>query len=121
MELLTDADFKALSNPGVESLQLVSPHNSKSTRVTITKVTVAPGAEQPRHEHECSEQIWIAVSGNGKLLLANGQSAEFKEGQVARFADGITHGFVNDSKAPFVYLSVTSPPVDFAYAYASEA
>jgi mannose-6-phosphate isomerase-like protein (cupin superfamily) len=121
MELLTAERFNALSNPGVESLQLLSPHNSSSTRVTITRVTVAPGAEQGRHAHATSEQIWVAVSGSGTLLLARGTSAEFAAGQVARFANGDVHGFKNTGAVPFVYLSVTSPPIDFSYAYKREA
>ena len=121
MELLTSEHFKVLANPGVESVQLLSPHNAGSTRLTITKVTVAPGAEQPRHMHASSEQIWIAVSGSGTLLLAADAVCEFKEGQVARFADGDIHGFRNSGPGPFVYLSVTSPPIDFTYAYKSEA
>lgn len=117
MEFLTAEHFKSLSNPGVESVQLLSPHNSTSTRVTITRVTVAPGAEQGRHSHGSSEQIWIAVSGVGTLLLADGASSEFGEGQVVRFCDGDIHGFRNTSSQPFVYLSVTAPPIDFSYAY----
>lgn len=117
MELLSPIHFRTLSNPGVESLQLLSPHNSRSTRVTITQVTLAPGAEQPRHEHAASEQIWVALHGAGQLLLADGATAEFTAGQVARFADGVTHGIVNTGAEPFVYLSVTAPPIDFTYAY----
>ena len=121
MELLTPEHFKVLTNPGVKSLQLLSPHNSKSTRVTITRVEVAPGAEQPRHAHQSSEQTWVAISGVGSLLLSDDTIAEFKEGQVVRFADGDVHGFRNTGTAPFVYLSVTSPPINFSYAYTSEA
>jgi quercetin dioxygenase-like cupin family protein len=121
MEFLTTDDYKSLSNPGVESLQLLSPHNSSSNRVTITKVVVAPGAEQPRHRHESSEQIWLAISGVGTLLLSGNAEKAFQEGQVVRFADGDIHGLINTGAQPFVYLSVTSPPINFSYAYGNEA
>jgi mannose-6-phosphate isomerase-like protein (cupin superfamily) len=117
MELFGRADFKLLSNPGVESMQLLSPHNSTSSRVTITSVTVAPGAAQPRHRHQTSEQIWIAIEGSGTLLLDEDRTAHFEKGQVARFEDGDVHGFENTGDVPFVYISVTSPPIDFSYAY----
>jgi quercetin dioxygenase-like cupin family protein len=78
MEFLAPDTFKRLSNPGVESVQILSPHNSTSSRVTITSVTVAPGAEQPRHYHEASEQIWIAVKGNGTLLLKDMSTRSFE-------------------------------------------
>jgi quercetin dioxygenase-like cupin family protein len=112
-------DFLALSNPGVTSVQLISPHNSQSSRVTITRVTVQPGAGQPRHHHKTSEQIWIALSGTAFLLLADDATRTMNEGDVARFADGDIHGVENRGSAPFIYLAVTSPPIDFDYAYAS--
>ena len=121
MEFLTAEHFKILSDPGIDSIQLLSPHNSASTRVTITKVTVAPGAEQPRHQHKNSEQIWIAVEGSGTLLLDDEITTDFKKGQVVRFADGDIHGFKNTTHEPFIYISITSPPIDFSYAYASES
>ena len=120
MEFLTDEQFKTLLNPGVTSVQLLSPHNSSSTRVTITRVVVASGHQQARHAHESSEQIWIAVAGEGSLLLDGESTLPFKAGDVVRFADGDTHVFANTSDDPFVYLSVTSPPIDFSYAYGSE-
>jgi quercetin dioxygenase-like cupin family protein len=117
MEFLTEGDFKRLSNPGVVSLQLVSPHNSQSARVTITRVTVQPGAGQPRHKHDGSEQIWLALEGAATLLLGEGATWALKAGEVARFADGDIHGVDNTGSEPFVYLAVTSPPINFDYAY----
>src|SRR4051794_213577 len=114
MEFLRPESFKQLSNPGVQSTQLLSPHNSASNRVTITSVTVDPGAEQPRHEHKTSEQIWIAVEGSGTLLLKHGTTLEFHQGQVVRFEEGDIHGFKNTSDTPFRYISITSPPIDFS-------
>jgi quercetin dioxygenase-like cupin family protein len=121
MEFLEPETFKHLSNPGVQSTQLLSPHNSSSNRVTITSVTVDPGAEQPRHKHETSEQIWIAIEGSGTLLLKDEKTLEFRKGQVVRFQDGDIHGFKNTSDAPFQYISITSPPINFSSAYKSEA
>ena len=31
--------------------------------------------------------------------------------------DGDVHGLCNDGKVEFIYISVTSPPIDFGYAY----
>ena len=117
MEIITQAEIKVFANPGYVSEQLLSPHNSTSSRVTITRVTVEPGAVNGRHKHATSEQIWIAIAGSGVLLVADGAEVPFRAGQVARFADEDTHGFRNGSSEPFVYISVTSPPIDFAPAY----
>ncbi len=117
MEFLTEADFRKLANPGVTSLQLLSPHNSASARVTITRVTVAPGAVQPRHRHASSEQILLAMSGSAELLLAGETTRPVSQGDVVRFADGDVHGVSNTGTEPFVYISVTSPPINFSSAY----
>src|SRR5258708_13809950 len=88
MELLTQDRFKVFANPGVTSVQIVSPHNSRSDRVTITRVTVAPGAHQPRHAHASSEQIWLALPGTGSLLFNYGQTSVAHAGDAARFTHG---------------------------------
>jgi mannose-6-phosphate isomerase-like protein (cupin superfamily) len=119
MEHLSSEQFVVLANPGVTSLQLLSPHNSKSARVTLTKVVVAPSAIQPRHSHSSSEQIWYVISGIGQLLLANDEHRPISAGDVVRFADGDVHGLENSGTVPFEYLSVTSPPINFDYAYAN--
>ena len=54
MEFISRNEIKVLSNPGVQSLQLLNPKNSTSKRVTLTRVSVTPGFEQPRHKHEAS-------------------------------------------------------------------
>ena len=118
MEFFKPDDFRRLANPGVVSLQVVSPHNSTSSRVTITKVTVEPSGVQPRHSHRTSEQIWIALEGSATLLLAEGATKPITTGDAVRFADGDVHGLENTGATPFVYLSVTSPPINFDYAYA---
>ena len=117
MEFFEESDFMTLSNPGVVSEQLISPHRSSSKRLTITRVTVEPGAVQDRHAHDASEQVWIALSGTGQLLLGDEQVREFRAGQVARFDAGDVHGFNNTGDMPFVYLAVTAPPIRFDDAY----
>ena len=117
MEFIEAESILELANPGVVSRQLLNPDNSGSERVTITEVHLAPGACQPRHIHENSEQIWYAVKGTGTLLLAEDQVKKIQTGDVVRFADGDVHGLQNDSDTEFVYISVTAPPIHFGYAY----
>jgi quercetin dioxygenase-like cupin family protein len=117
MEFIKASEIKELSNPGVVSRQLLNPENSSSERVTITEVHLLPGASQPRHTHDASEQIWYATKGKGKLLLADGKEKEFKAGDLARFADKDVHGLLNDGDGEFIYVSVTAPPINFGYAY----
>ena len=117
MEFINRQNIIELSNPGVVSRQLLNPENSSSTRVTITEGHLEKGACQPRHTHEASEQIWYAIQGTGKLLLADDVEKEFAAGDVVRFAEKDVHGLLNDGNDEFVYVSVTAPPINFGYAY----
>ena len=82
MEIVRKASITTLSNSGVQSEQLLFPENSSSRRVTITRVTVEPGAVK----HVASEQIWVALEGNGILLLDHERTEPFSAGDVVRFA-----------------------------------
>lgn len=117
MEFIHSDTIKILANPGVISRQLLNPDNSESRRVTITEVHLEPGARQPRHIHDASEQIWYALKGSGTLLLADDAEHSFTVGDVVRFADKDVHGLYNNGNEEFVYLSVTAPPIHFGYAY----
>ena len=121
MEIIRRDDAPVLVNPGVASHQLISPENSASARITITRVVLAPGSVNPRHRHVSSEQAWVALSGSGVLLLAGAATLPFAAGDVARFADGDVHGLENTGVDDFVYLAVTSPPLDFRAADAKDA
>jgi quercetin dioxygenase-like cupin family protein len=116
MEMIRATEIKAFSNSGVTSRQLLFPENSRSGRLTITRVTVQPGARNPPHRHATSEQVWVALRGSGQLLLEGG-AEPFAEGDVARFEDGDLHGFENTGSTEFEYVSVTSPPLNFRAAY----
>jgi quercetin dioxygenase-like cupin family protein len=117
MEYIKSNEIKELANTGVVSRQLLNPVNSSSKRITITEVHLEVGASQPRHIHDESEQIWYAIQGKGKLLLADNEEREFNTGDVVRFAEKEIHGLLNDGDTEFIYISVTSLPIDFGYAY----
>ncbi len=117
MEFINKENIIELSNPKVISRQLLSPSNSKSDKITITEVHLEVGAIQPRHTHNTSEQIWYALQGKGKLLLENETEKDFAAGDVVRFAENEIHGLLNSGNTDFIYISVTSPPIDFKYAY----
>ncbi|MCM1114131.1 MAG: cupin domain-containing protein [Clostridium sp.] len=117
MEFISKNGIISLSNIGVVSRQLLNPDNSQSNRVTITEVHLEPFAKQSRHSHQTSEQIWYAIKGTGLLLLSNNEEKEFSEGDVVRFAEGDIHGLLNNSDKEFIYISVTTPPINFEYAY----
>jgi len=111
MEFLTGDDFKRQSLPGISSEQIISAQNAPSARLSITRITVEPGCVQDRHRHPKAEQTWLALSGAGRLLLADGATRPIGAGDAVRFADGDVHGIENTGAVPFVYLSITAPPI----------
>jgi quercetin dioxygenase-like cupin family protein len=121
MEFIPAESIETFASAAIESRQLLFPENSSSSRITITQVTLAPGGTNPRHTHATSEQVWVALQGRGMLLLADGAVRSFAAGDVARFEDGNVHGLLNTGLEPFVYISVTSPPLNFRAAYTRDA
>jgi mannose-6-phosphate isomerase-like protein (cupin superfamily) len=51
------------------------------------------------------------------LLLADDRSRPVEASEVARTLAGETHGLRNSGSEPFVYVAITTPPVDFRGAY----
>ncbi len=49
LQRLTPGDFTTLENLGVRSRQLVWPRNAPASTVTLTWMTMQPGATTPRH------------------------------------------------------------------------
>jgi quercetin dioxygenase-like cupin family protein len=74
MHRLSPADFTVLTKPGITSEQIVWPKNAPDAQVTITRVTMQPGATSQRHSHPRSEQTWMVEQGSATLLLADGKT-----------------------------------------------
>ena len=98
-------------------MQIVWPNNAPEARVTITRVSMEPGATSARHVHPVSEQIWLIEQGCALLLMDDGQTDRLGAGDVVRTPPGTIHGVANTSSEPFAYLAVTTPPQDFTPAY----
>ena len=119
IQRLSAADFTTLQNSGIRSVQIVWPNYiiRPKARVTITRVSMEPGATSARHAHPVSEQIWLIEQGSALLLMDDGQTDGLRAGDVVRTPAGTIHGVTNTSNEPFVYLAVTTPPQDFTPAY----
>src|SRR5258705_4786316 len=102
MNIIRRSQIQVLRNSGVESEQLLFPETAPESQVTITRVTIPAGATSPRHRHASSEQVWVAVEGQGTLLLDGDQTDDLRAGDVVRFAAGEVHGISNATSAPFV-------------------
>lgn len=111
MEFIRALDAGASTESGVTLRRLLYPETSSSERLTITGVTVAPGARNEPHRHASFEQVWVAVRGSGRLLLEGGVTMPFSAGDVVRFEENDLHGFENTGDVDFEYVSVTAPSI----------
>jgi mannose-6-phosphate isomerase-like protein (cupin superfamily) len=68
IQRLSARDVTVLKNPGKRSEQLVWHGNAPEAAMTITRVTMEPGAISTLHAHAKSEQIWLIERGGGTLL-----------------------------------------------------
>ncbi len=117
IQTLSAPDFTTLRNPGVQSQQLVWPRNAPGAAVTVTRVTMQPGSTTPRHSHPGAEQTWIVEQGAATVLLAGDQTALLRAGEVMRTPPGQVHGLSNPGDVVFIYLTVTTPPIDLTTSY----
>jgi mannose-6-phosphate isomerase-like protein (cupin superfamily) len=120
IQRLSARDVTVLKNPGKRSEQLVWHRNAPEASMTITRVTMQPGAVSTLHVHAKAEQIWLIERGAGTLLLDAGAQEHVKAGDIVRTPAGDVHGIVNSGAEPLVYLAITVPPEDFTKRYAEE-
>ena len=106
---VSSADFTTLENPGKRSEQIVWPENAPEARVTITRVTMDPGATSPRHSHLAREQTWLVERGRGTLLLKDGGSDEVRAGDVIITPAGEVHGVSNTSESVRLFVDHNAP------------
>ena len=110
-------DATVLRRPGTDSAQILWPDNAPNAQMTVTRVTMQPGAISPPHVHVNSEQVWIVEKGAATLLLGEGGTVLITAGQVVRTPPGESHGIENTGSEVFGYLSITTPPENFTTHY----
>ncbi len=108
MEYISKESIVVLKSDFQDSYQLLWNENSSSKRVTITKVYVHPGKTNNRHSHDTSEQIWVALSGTGVLLLENEKTKVF---QKAMSFDLQKEKFTASPIKPIMNLSIFPSPL----------
>lgn len=71
----------------------------------IVCVTLAPGASCGEHTHETDGEVFFILEGE-LTLIEDGQEYVLHPGDCEYCADGHSHGVVNRSDRPGVYLAV---------------
>ena len=88
---------------------LLAPGQFRSQRLAITLVEGAPGSRQSLHAHSDSEQVYVIVSGRGRMTVA-GEDRELGAGTLVFIPPGAEHAIYNPGPEELVYVSARAPP-----------
>jgi len=70
-----------------------------------TRLTLPPGASIGNHAHECEDEVYIVMSGSGKIL-EGGEWIAISAGDAVLTGKGGTHSVKNDGDVPLVIAAV---------------
>jgi mannose-6-phosphate isomerase-like protein (cupin superfamily) len=104
---------------GQVSYLLLAPGQFGSCRMAITLVEGGQGSQQALHSHPQSEQVYVIVSGRGRMIVSNEQR-DVEAGSLVLVPPGSQHAIHNPGPEKLVYVSATAPPFEMptgAFAY----
>jgi mannose-6-phosphate isomerase-like protein (cupin superfamily) len=88
-----------------------------SRNMSVTWIDVPAGIEQELHSHEESEQIYVVVSGGGKMTVA-GDTQDVVTGDLIMVPPATDHSIANDGSSDLCCVSVQSPAVTVSEVFA---
>jgi mannose-6-phosphate isomerase-like protein (cupin superfamily) len=96
---------------GQSSHLLLAKGQFGSQQLAITWVDCPPGSEQPVHEHDGKEQVYVIVRGSGTMTVGD-ERREVSAGTLVFVPPGMGHSIRNDGPDMLVYVSATAPPFE---------
>jgi mannose-6-phosphate isomerase-like protein (cupin superfamily) len=96
---------------GQSSHLLLAKGQFGSQRLAITWVDCPPGSEQPVHEHDGKEQVYVIVRGSGTMTVGD-ERRDVAAGTLVFVPPGMGHSIRNDGPDMLIYVSATAPPFD---------
>jgi len=75
---------------------------------SLAEATVPPGGETAEHYHRTSEEIYLFLSGMGRMRLGE-EEGPVGEGDCVVIPPGAPHKLVNSGPEPMVLLCCCSP------------
>ena len=110
MKVVRSEDREPLTAPdGSTVRELIGPPSDTAQSLSLAEATVAPGAETIEHFHRTSEEVYVFVSGSGRMRLGE-EEADVRAGDRVAIAPGARHKLSNPGPEPLVLLCCCSPP-----------
>lgn len=70
-----------------------------------TRMVIAPGATIGEHAHEADDEVYIVLSGNGRIL-EKGEWADIAPGDAILTGNGASHSVENTGTEPLVIAAI---------------
>lgn len=75
---------------------------------------IKPGQFLKAHKHECADDIWVILEGEGEFITNNNEKRLITKGDIIVSCPGDIHGVYNTGDSNFVMLGFATPmPLDF--------
>jgi mannose-6-phosphate isomerase-like protein (cupin superfamily) len=88
--------------------ELAGPSWTPARAQSLAEATVHPGEETAEHYHPRSEELYLFVSGNGRMRLG-AEETEVVAGDCVVIPPGTTHKLWNTGTDPLVLLCCCAP------------
>jgi mannose-6-phosphate isomerase-like protein (cupin superfamily) len=96
---------------GQRSYLLLRRGQFGAANLAVTWVDCPAGSQQPLHEHEDREQVYIIVRGRGVMIVGD-EERDVTKGTLVFVPPATQHAIRNAGNAPLTFVSATSPPFD---------
>jgi mannose-6-phosphate isomerase-like protein (cupin superfamily) len=94
---------------GSEIREWAGPVSAPARNQSLAEATIPPGGATTAHYHRLSEELYLVVSGRGRLIL-DGEERELEEGDCALIPPGATHKLHNSGSDPLRIVCACAPP-----------
>ncbi|MEA2216892.1 MAG: hypothetical protein QOK19_2453 [Solirubrobacteraceae bacterium] len=94
---------------GSEIREWAGPVSAPARNQSLAEATIPPGGATTAHYHRLSEELYLVVSGRGRLIL-DGEERELEEGDCALIPPGATHKLHNSGSEPLRIVCACAPP-----------
>ena len=88
--------------------ELAGPSWTRARAQSLAEATVDPGAETAEHYHPRSEELYLFISGTGRMRLGS-EEAGVVAGDCVVIPPGATHKLWNTGAEPLVLLCCCAP------------
>jgi mannose-6-phosphate isomerase-like protein (cupin superfamily) len=89
--------------------ELVGIPSGNASQQSVAEATVPRGGETVEHYHRTTEEVYIFVSGEGRMRLGDEESG-VRAGDTLVIPPGARHKLWNSGPEPLVLLCCCAPP-----------